>query len=220
MTIIFDLDGTLTYTLVDLMNSTNYALRMEGYAERSMEEIRRFVGNGVHKLIERAVPEGTSTEDIEDTFNIFKAHYVVHCQDNTRLYDGVDEMLRQLKTEGHQMAIVSNKLQAGVDSLYDQYFRDTIKVAVGQRQGIALKPQPDMVYLAMEEMGLTSNDKGRCDNAVYIGDSEVDLLTARNSGLPCISVLWGFRDKPFLVAQGAELLAETPADVIDIIHNM
>lgn len=213
-TIVFDLDGTLTNTLTDLMNSTNHALRECGMAERSYDEVRRFVGNGVHKLIERAVPEGTPEERIEECFAVFKAYYIVHCQDTTTLYDGVADMLRELKERGYRIAIVSNKLQAGVDELYNRWFHSTVDVAIGERRGIPRKPAADMVELALSELGAQKSE------AVYVGDSDVDLLTARNSGLPCVSVLWGFRDRDFLVANGATRLAAQPADVVRIIDEI
>lgn len=206
--IVFDLDGTLLDTLEDLAAATNWALRQNGLPERTLDEIRCFVGNGVQRLVARAVPESTDEGLFAKTFADFKAYYIDHCQDKTRLYDGIPEMLQSLKACGYQLAIVSNKLQAGVDELYDRYFRDTVEVAVGERPEVRRKPAPDMVLLALKELGLTA------DEAVYVGDSDVDLQTARNSGLPCISVLWGFRDRAFLEAHGARIFAETPADVL------
>ena len=206
--VVFDLDGTLLDTLEDLAAATNWALRQNGLPERTLDEIRCFVGNGVQRLVARAVPESTDEALFAKTFADFKAYYIDHCQDKTRLYDGIPEMLQSLKACGYQLAIVSNKLQAGVDELYDRYFRDTVEVAVGERPEVQRKPAPDMVLLALKELGVTA------DEAVYVGDSDVDLQTARNSGLPCISVLWGFRDRAFLEAHGARTFAETPADVL------
>lgn len=210
--VVFDLDGTLLDTLADLANATNWALRWNGLPERTLDEVRQFVGNGVQQLMRRAVPEGTSEEVFAKTFSDFKDYYVVHCQEKTRLYDGVPEMLKALKSQGFRLAIVSNKLQAGVDELYDRYFSDTVEVAVGERPEVNRKPAPDMVMAALVALGVT------VDEAVYVGDSDVDLLTARNSGLPCISVLWGFRDRPFLEAHGATCFAEKPSDVLSFIH--
>lgn len=216
MTIVFDLDGTLMDTLQDLWLSTNYALRAHNLAERSIKEVRQFVGNGVHKLIERAVPEETSNEMIEKVFATFKEHYVIHCQEHTDLYPGIKELLVQLKKEGHSLAVVSNKLQSGVDELHHNFFNDTIDVAIGERAGIPRKPAPDMVILALREL----EERGvKIDNPIYIGDSEVDLQTAKNSNLPCISVLWGFRDKDVLEKNGASVFAETPEDIITIINS-
>lgn len=210
--VVFDLDGTLLDTLDDLANATNWALRRNGLPERTLDEVRQFVGNGVQRLIRRAVPEGTSEEVFAKTFSDFKDYYVVHCQEKTRLYDGVPEMLKALKSQGYRLAIVSNKLQAGVDELYERYFKDTVEVAVGECPEVNRKPAPDMVVAALAALGVTA------DEAVYVGDSDVDLQTARNSGLSCISVLWGFRDRPFLEAHGATCFAEKPCDVMKLIR--
>ena len=211
--VIFDLDGTLLNTLEDLAAATNHALRHNGLPERTIDEVRHFVGNGVRRLIEQAVPDDIDPARFEQVFADFKCYYVAHCQDKTCLCPGIADLLQALKARGHRMAIVSNKLQAGVDELYERYFRDTVEVAVGERPGIARKPAPDMVHAALEALGINPSD------AIYIGDSDVDLRTAAASGLPCISVLWGFRDKDFLLAHGATTLAETPADVLQILKN-
>lgn len=213
-TIVFDLDGTLLNTLEDLADSTNYALRQYGFAERTLEEIRAFVGNGVRKLIERALPEGAENPLFNSVFSCFKSYYVDHCMEKTGLYAGIPEMLHELKSAGYHLAIVSNKLQSGVDELYEHYFSDTVEVAVGERPELNRKPAPDMVLLALEKLGVST------DEAVYVGDSDVDVATARNSGLPCISVLWGFRDKEFLVQHGAHCFAETPEEICRIIKSM
>lgn len=202
--VVFDLDGTLLNTLEDLAAATNWALRSNGMPERTVDEVRQFVGNGVRRLIEQAVPAGTDEARFEHTFSDFKHYYVAHCQDKTCLYDGVAEMLQVLKAQGYHLAIVSNKLQAGVDELYERYFRETVQVAVGERPAMQRKPAPEMVLTALEAMGVDASE------AVYVGDSDVDLATARNSGLPCISVLWGFRDKTFLEAHGATCFIERP----------
>ena len=209
--IVFDLDGTLLDTLEDLAAATNWALRKHEMPERSLDEVRQFVGNGVRRLIERAVPEGTDAPLFEQTFADFKAYYVDHCQERTRLYDGIPQLLQSLKQRGVRMAIVSNKLQAGVDELYRQYFSDTVEVAIGERPGMQRKPAPDMVQLALRELGVEESA------AVYVADSDVDLLTARNSHLPCISVLWGFRDRDFLLQHGATQLVRRPEEILQII---
>lgn len=205
--IIWDLDGTLMDTLQDLYLATNHALRTYGMPERTLDEVRRFVGNGVRRLIQLAVPQGEENPLFEDVFKEFKAYYVVHCQDNTDLYDGIADTLKALKQQGKKMAVVSNKLQKGVDELYRDYLSTTIDVAIGERPGMQRKPAPDMVDLALQELGVTK------DEAVYIGDSDVDIMTARNAGLPCISVLWGFRDKDFLIQHGATTFAEKPGRI-------
>lgn len=211
--IIFDLDGTLLDTLEDLANATNWALKRNGMPNRALAEIRQFVGNGVRRLIERAVPEGTGEELLARTFDDFKRYYVNHCQERTCLYEGVGELLCELRSRGYKLAIVSNKLQAGVDELYERYFSDTVEVALGEQPQWKRKPAPDMVLEAMRRLGVTR------EQAIYIGDSDVDIETARNSGLPCIAVLWGFRDQEFLMAHGATRFAQRPADILEQLDN-
>jgi len=209
--IIFDLDGTLTDTLEDLFLSTNYALRSCGLPERGLDEVRRFVGNGIRKLIEKAVPEDTEAVLLERCFEAFRAHYVIHCQDHTCLYPGIASLLTTLHAKGYLMAVVSNKIQASVTELTRTFFQGVIDVAIGEQAGIPRKPAPDMIQAALAGLNVTASE------TVYVGDSEVDLLTAANAGLPCISVLWGFRSRDFLLAHGASILAESPQDVLDLV---
>lgn len=206
-TYIFDMDGTLLDTLQDLTTSVNYALKQKNMPERTIDEIRQFVGNGVKKLVERAVPAGTSVEDTEDTLNIFKAHYVIHSQDTTAPYPGMQDLLRRLKAKGKNIAVVSNKFYDATVELCKIYFPDTVSVAIGERPGIEKKPAPDTVFEALRQLGVTA------EGAVYIGDSEVDLQTARNSGLDCISVLWGFRDKEVLIQNGGTTFVTSPTEI-------
>lgn len=206
-TIIWDLDGTLLDTLEDLHGAVNHALRTYSMPERTLAEVRQFVGNGVRRLMQLSVPEGDANPQFEEVFAEFKSYYVDHCQEKTGLYDGIAEALQRLKAKGVRMAVVSNKLQAGVTELYNIYFCNTIEVAIGEQTGMNRKPAPDMVDKALEMLGVSKED------AVYVGDSDVDLATARNAGIPCISVLWGFRDRDFLVAHGATAFAETPEDI-------
>ena len=179
--ILFDLDGTLLDTLEDLKDSVNHTLRSLGYPERTLEEVRRFVGNGARRLIDQAVPEGA---DGEEAFNLFKPYYDAHCQIKTKPYDGIPEALESLKAK-YPMAIVSNKPDSAVKALCADYFPGMY--ALGEAPGCPRKPAPDMVFKAMEAIGVE-----RC---IYVGDSEVDVLTAKNAGMPCLSVLWGFRDR-------------------------
>lgn len=206
-TVIFDMDGTLLNTLEDLTDAVNYALRQMGMPERTIEEVRTFVGNGVQKLIERAVPGGLDNPKFEKAFAHFKEYYAVHCNDKTGPYEGVLSLLRELKAEGYALAIVSNKLDSAVKELAKVYFEGIVPVAVGERPGAAKKPAPDMVQIALEELGVSA------ETAVYVGDSEVDLMTAKNSNLPCIAALWGFRDEEFLREQGAVNMARTPQEI-------
>ena len=206
-TYIFDLDGTLLSTLADLAASTNYALRTHHMPERSLDEVRRFVGNGVKKLMERAIPDGLNNPLFEETFATFRQHYMQHNLDTTQPYPGIMQMLEQLKAEGKNIAVVSNKFYAATRELCRHFFGDLVPVAIGEREDIRKKPAPDTVIEALRELGV---DK---EGAVYIGDSDVDIMTAKNSGMPCVSVLWGFRDKEFLLEHGATTLISKPEDM-------
>ncbi len=206
-TYIFDLDGTLLSTLADLAASTNYALRTHHIPERSLDEVRRFVGNGVKKLMERAIPDGLNNPLFEETFATFRQHYMQHNLDTTQPYPGIMQLLEQLKAEGKNIAVVSNKFYAATRELCRHFFGDLVPVAIGEREDIRKKPAPDTVIEALRELGV---DK---EGAVYIGDSDVDIMTAKNSGMPCVSVLWGFRDKEFLLEHGATTLISQPEDM-------
>ena len=209
-TYVFDLDGTLLDTLGDLAASTNYALRTHGMPEHSLDDVRRFVGNGVRVLMERAVPQGAENPQFEAAFQTFRTHYMQHSLDTTKPYDGILETLEALKAEGCRLAVVSNKMMAATQELCRHFFRDTIEVAIGEHeaQGIRKKPAPDTVNEAFRQLGVGK------ERAVYVGDSDVDILTARNSGLPCINVLWGFRDRDFLIQHGAETLISAPSELL------
>lgn len=206
-TVIFDLDGTLLDTLDDLREAVNAALAAFGFPPRTREEIRCFVGNGVEFLMARAIPGGREEPAYPACLAYFKEVYAAHCEDHTRPYDGVLELLAALRAAGTQTAIVSNKFDLGVKKLNRRYFRDLIPVAVGEHEadGVRRKPAPDTVFEAMRAL--------QADPAttVYVGDSDVDLATAANAGLPCISVSWGFRTKEELTAAGATVIAEDTA---------
>lgn len=219
-TIIFDLDGTLLNTLEDLADAVNYALRQYHLPTHPYEAIRMMVGNGVRNPVIRAVGSEEHPQ-FEEIFACFRAYYVDHCQVKTCLYDGLAEVLEHLRREGYRMAIVSNKLQAGVTELQHIYFEGLIDVAIGEREGISRKPAPDMVNAALRELCREgeSIDDVRAD-AVYVGDSDVDILTAQNAGMPCISVLWGFRDEAFLCQHGATLLLRAPKDFPELLRTM
>ena len=211
-TYIFDLDGTLLDTLGDLTASVNYALRSCDMPEHTIEDVRRFVGNGVRLLMERAVPDGAANPRFEKAFAIFRQHYMAHSLDTTKPYDGIPEMLTALKTKDCRMAVVSNKFYAATQELCQYFFADTIDVAIGEHEaeGIRKKPAPDTVFEALRQLGVGK------ENAVYVGDSDVDIQTARNSGLPCISVLWGFRDRDFLQKNGAETFISAPSELLSL----
>lgn len=209
-TYIFDLDGTLLDTLHDLAASVNYALRQYSMPEHSIDDIRRFVGNGVRLLMERAVPRGAQHPQFEEVFATFRSHYMEHSLDTTRPYDGITETIHTLKERGCRLAVVSNKMMAATRELVAHFFPE-IEVAIGEHEaaGIRKKPAPDTVFEALRQLGNVTS-------AVYVGDSDVDLATARNSGLPCISVLWGFRTKPFLLEHGATTFIEHPKELLSV----
>lgn len=213
-TIIFDLDGTLLDTLEDLADSVNYALAKSGFALRTLEEVRGFVGNGVGKLIERALPDGQGNPLYAQVFEDFKAHYSVHCQDKTRPYQGIMELLDELIKAGYRLAIVSNKMDNAVKKLSEEYFAGKIPVAIGECENIRRKPAPDTVYAALKELHATG------EQAVYVGDSEVDLQTAAAAEIPCISVDWGFRSKEQLIGAGAaeNHIIHTPDELIPLLQ--
>ena len=211
-TYIFDLDGTLLDTLADLAASVNYALRTHHMPEHSLDDVRRFVGNGVRLLMIRAVPDGEQNPQFEAAFQTFREHYMAHSLDTTHPYQGIPELLAELKARGKRLAVVSNKFYAATQELCHHFFPDTIGVAIGEHEaeGIRKKPAPDTVMEALRQLGVSR------ENAVYVGDSDVDIATARNSGLPCISVLWGFRDRSFLKEKGATTFVAAPSDILDL----
>lgn len=206
---IFDLDGTLLDTLRDLAASVNYAMEQCHYPTHTIDEVCSMVGNGVATLIKRAVPSGTSEEDTARALDFFRKHYMKHSEDTTRPYDGILELLSSLKAKGKRIAVVSNKFDAATKALCDKYFPNLIDIALGENEaeGIRKKPAPDMVFKAMKQLNASPEE------CVYIGDSDVDLQTAKNSGIPCISVLWGFRTKEFLQTHGATMFVEKPEEI-------
>lgn len=212
-TIIFDLDGTLMNTLDDLTISTNHALSQMGFPTRTIDEVRQFLGNGVRTLIEMALPEKTTEDTIERTISCFLQHYTSHCKDHSRPYDGILELLSSLKKMGVKMAIVSNKPEVEVKKLNAEHFAEFIDVALGENEksGIPRKPSPAMVYEAINQLGA---EPGK---SLYVGDSDVDILTARNAGIDCLSVTWGFKTVEFLSQFGATKMIDIPSQMLKII---
>ena len=207
--ILFDLDGTLLDTLDDLANSVNYALRTHHLPERSHTEIRSFLGNGIRNLMLDAVGRGMSDEAFEPVFQTFRTYYVEHCLDKSKPFAGIIDLLKALQQRGITMAVVSNKLHPAVVELNERFFKEYITSAVGESATVRRKPNPDAVLAALSELGCCK------DEAVYVGDSEVDLHTAQNAGMQCMLVLWGFRDEDFLRSlPGASLFAQCPADIL------
>lgn len=203
--ILFDLDGTLLNTLDDLMDAVNHTMEVFGYPRHSREEVRRFVGNGAGRLLQLSVPQG---RDWQEPLAAFQSYYREHCQIKTAPYPGIMEALYALKK--YPMAIVSNKPDAAVKKLCAQYFPGIY--AQGEHPGCPRKPSPDMVRIDMEHIGV--------DRCIYVGDSEVDVLTAHNAAVPCLSVLWGFRDRAEIQAAGESRFCETPAQMPAMLEEM
>ena len=206
--VVFDLDGTLLNTLDDLTDSVNWALEKYGFPVRSLAEIRSFVGNGLRNLISKAVPTGADGPVVEELFEEFREYYKAHCAIKTAPYEGVMELLKELHTKGVKMAIVSNKIDSGVKELNAVHFAEYIEVAIGEREGVGRKPAPDSLNEAIALLGVEK------DNTIYVGDSDVDILTAKNAEVGCVSVTWGFRDAEFLMQHGAECMIDQPLELL------
>lgn len=212
-TVVFDLDGTLLNTLDDLADAVNYVMRMNHYPERTVDEVRRFVGNGIRRLMELATPESVTGEAFESVFEEFKNYYTEHCQIKTCAYEGIMSLLERLYALGYEMAIVSNKNHAAVCELNEIYFKKYIKVAIGQQDGIQKKPAPDTVLQALKELGKEK------DTAIYVGDSEVDFLTAQNTGMDCALVTWGFRTREELSEFTPTAWADHPEQLFEVLEK-
>lgn len=210
-TVIFDMDGTLLDTLEDLADAVNQGLAARKYPARTLDEVRHFVGNGVRKLMIEAVPEGASEEDLEECLAAFKAYYAKHWQDKTVPYEGITELLAALKREGLKTAVISNKYEQAVLRLCKDYFPGSFDSAHGEREGVPRKPAPDGIYAILEELGASKK------NAVYVGDSEVDMATAKNAGLVSVGVTWGFRDRQLLEEKGADHIIDRPKELLAIV---
>ena len=207
--ILFDLDGTLLNTLEDLLDATNHALRTHGYPERTLPELRRFVGNGAENQIRLSLPAGSTPEEVQRVLATYKPYYTAHCQIKTRPYDGILEALSKLG-EKYPLAIVSNKPDAAVKALCADYFPGIY--ALGETTGCPRKPAADMVFKAMKAIG--------AEKCIYVGDSEVDVLTAKNAGVPCVSVLWGFRDREDMEKAGGQIFCEKAEDLETCIQAL
>lgn len=210
-TVIFDMDGTMLDTLEDLADAVNHALSKSGYPLRTLEEIREFVGNGVYALMERALPQGISRDEVLKNLEAFKAYYEVHSQDKTKPYDGIKELLAQLKGAGIKTAILSNKYDGAVKALAEEYFPGYIDLPAGEQEGIPKKPQPEGIYAIIEKLGSSK------EMTLYVGDSEVDAMTAKNAGLPFVGVTWGFRDVEVLRSHGADFIINRPDELWNVI---
>ena len=208
-TVLFDLDGTLLDTLEDLLNATNYALRTHGFQEKTLAELRKVVGNGAANQIRKSLPEGTDEKTVQQVLDTYKPYYTAHCQNKTAAYPGIREALAVLK-EKYPLAIVSNKPDPAVKVLCADYFPGIY--ARGESTDCPRKPAPDMVFKAMEAIGV--------ETCIYVGDSEVDVLTGRNAGVPCLSVLWGFRDRADMEEVGGKIFCENTAGLVAKLEEM
>ncbi len=207
--ILFDLDGTLLDTLEDLTDATNYALRKFGFLPRTLAQVRCAVGNGAANQIRRSLPEGTPEETVQQVLAVYKPYYTDHCQIKTKPYAGIPEVLGILK-EKYPLAIVSNKPDSAVKALCAEYFPGIY--ALGETPDCPRKPAADMVYKGMQTIGV--------DRCIYVGDSEVDVLTAENAGMPCLCVLWGFRDRQDIMDAGGEHFCETTGELVEKIEEL
>ncbi len=210
---IFDLDGTLLNTLEDLKDAVNHCLEKFGYPTRNSEQIMASLGNGARNLITTSLPEGTAKETIDEILAYYEPYYQAHCQIKTAPFPGIMEMMEQLKAQGIRMAIVSNKGDGAVKTLAPQYFGDLVEAAVGERAGIRRKPQPDSVLQAMKELKINPEE------AIYVGDSEVDAQTAVNAGLDCALVSWGFRSRAQLEVEPAKAIVDSAEELERVIHD-
>lgn len=209
--VIFDMDGTILNTLEDLKNATNYSLRQFGMPERSLEEVRMFVGNGIRKLVERAVPAGTPEEKIDQILDVFLEYYEIHSADNTSPYPGILELVEKLKKSGIKTAVSTNKADVPAQELGREYFNGIFDLIVGQQDGLKVKPAPDSVNKILSILDIQKKD------AIYIGDSDVDVQTAKNSGLDFIGVSWGFRGREFLEKNGAKNIVDNANEILDLV---
>lgn len=204
---IFDMDGTVLDTLADITDSANAAMRWAGAPERTPDEVRSFVGNGAYKLMERCLPAGTGRKRIEEVLQFYRPYYELHAQIKTAPYPGIPEMLSSLRAAGVRLAVASNKPDGAVKRLAAYHFSGLLDAAVGERMGLRVKPAPDLLQVVMGLLHAAPED------TVYVGDSDVDIATAENAGVACISVAWGFRDGAFLLDHDARLLVNTPDEL-------
>lgn len=213
-TIVFDLDGTLLNTLEDLKDSVNYALERQGFPLRDLNEIRSFVGNGIRLLMERAVPENIDAETFEICFKDFCDYYKIHMEDKTAPYDGINNMLTNIKKAGFKTAIVTNKADFAAQDLCKRMFGENIDFVVGSSDDRPNKPAPDGVFYALEKLD------SKIENTVFVGDADTDILTAKNANLPSIGVLWGFRDREVIEEAGAEYIVESVNDLEKLLISL
>ena len=207
---IFDLDGTLLDTLDDLADAVNFSMRENGFPERTRDEVRSFVGDGMRLLVKRSAPKDSGEDILEKAFIDFRDYYSVHYMDKTKPYPEIESVLKELKAQGKSLCVISNKADYAVKLLMDRFFPGIFETVLGEREGIRRKPAPDSLLAVMDELGLA---KAQC---VYIGDSDTDIETAKNAGIGSVSVSWGFRTEAFLKKSGAEEIVDTPVGLLGI----
>lgn len=207
--VLFDMDGTVSDTLGNITQAVNYVLDRFGMPGHPAEELKPLLGWGARALLSRAVPEGTTQEELDRVVECYLPYYAAHAGEDSPPYEGVIPLLRRLKEQGVLLAIISNKPDTAVQPVVSAHFAGLVDLAVGEKPGIRRKPNPDMLENAARELGV------RLDRCVYVGDTEVDIETARNTGIPCIAVTWGFRSRERLVQAGAEVIVDTPWELGD-----
>lgn len=209
--IIFDMDGTILNTIEDIADAVNYILKKYDKPKKKVEEVKYFVGNGLKKTLERSILPEVNDSWIDKVYPEFTAYYKEHANEKTESYGGIIEVIKELRKAGYRLAVVSNKRQEAVDELCEVFFQECFDVAMGDREGIRIKPAPDMVDSVLTRLGIERRE------AVYVGDSDVDIMTAKNAGMDCISVSWGFRDREFLVLHGATTIIDRPEELVTLL---
>jgi phosphoglycolate phosphatase len=212
--IIFDMDGTILNTIDDIQASVNYAMRYFNLPEKTLQEVKDGVGRGAINLIEDIVPKGTSKADILKIYEIYQSYYDEHTNDLTGPYPGILDLLKTLKEQGYKLAVVSNKYRYLVEALNHDIFKDYFDISMGEMDGVPIKPAPDMIYIALKEMNLSK------DEVIFIGDSDVDMMTATNANINSIGVTWGYRSKEVLIKHKANYIIDEPKDIIKIINEV
>ncbi len=212
--IIFDMDGTILNTIDDVVASVNYAMRYFNLPEKTVQEVKDGIGRGAINLIEDVVPRGTSEADIYKIYEVYQTYYDQHTNDFTAPYEGILDLLKTLKNNGYKLAVVSNKYRYLVEALNHDIFKDYFDISMGEMDGVPIKPAPDMIHIALKEMNLSK------DEVIFIGDSDVDMMTATNANIKSIGVTWGYRSKEVLIKHKADHIIDQPKDIIKIINEV
>ncbi len=212
--IIFDMDGTILNTIDDVVASVNYAMRYFNLPEKTVQEVKDGIGRGAINLIEDVVPRGTSEADIYKIYEVYQTYYDQHTNDFTAPYEGILDLLKTLKNNGYKLAVVSNKYRYLVEALNHDIFKDYFDISMGEMDRVPIKPAPDMIHIALKEMNLSK------DEVIFIGDSDVDMMTATNANIKSIGVTWGYRSKEVLIKHKADYIIDQPKDIIKIINEV